>query len=273
MMSLDRSIQNTIGPDIALLTYRFVFKHQQLADLLLSATATIDNDIIHTIGFDADDTLWHSETYFSTTEDRFRALLEPWCSHDETSKRLLDRERSNLSVFGYGIKGFTLSMVETAIAASDGAISTEAINEIISWGKEMLEHPVELIDGVEAVLDAVGAHYRLVLLTKGDLFHQESKIAESGLAERFAAVDVMAEKDADSYGRVLARLGIDPAGFLMVGNSVRSDVLPILELGGQAVHVPYAITWGHEKVKPEERPDGFLSLGSITEVPALLGLP
>lgn len=234
--------------------------------------ATIDRDVIHTIGFDADDTLWHSETYFSVTEDRFRALLAPWCSEDETTERLLARERGNLKVFGYGIKGFTLSMIETAIAASEGAIPVGAIEEIISWGKEMLEHPVDLIEGVEAVLDAVGDQYRLVLLTKGDLFHQESKIAESGLADRFAAVDVMAEKDAASYQRVLARLGIDPAGFLMVGNSVRSDVLPILEIGGQAVHVPYAITWGHEKVSPEERDAGFVSLEGISGVPALLGL-
>ncbi len=237
----------------------------------MTLTTTLDTDVIHTVGFDADDTLWHSETYFSVTEDRFRALLAPWCSEEETSQRLLDRERNNLAVFGYGIKGFTLSMIETAIAASEGAIPVGAIQEIVSWGKEMLEHPVELIDGVEKTLDVVGEHYRLILLTKGDLFHQESKIAESGLAERFAGIEVMAEKDARSYQQVLARHGVDPAGFLMVGNSVRSDMLPIVEIGGQAIHVPYAITWGHEKVDPNERL-GYVPAQAISDVPALLGL-
>lgn len=238
----------------------------------MTQSPTIDHSVVHTIGFDADDTLWHSETYFSLTEDRFRALLAPWCSEEETTDRLLARERDNLAVFGYGIKGFTLSMIETAISASEGAIPVGAIQEIVGWGKEMLEHPVELIDGVDEVLSTVGQEYRLVLLTKGDLFHQESKIAESGLADRFAGIEVMTEKDPASYQRVLARLGIDPAGFLMVGNSVRSDVLPILEIGGQAVHVPYEITWGYEKVGPAEQSASYVAIEEIGEIPSLLGL-
>ncbi len=234
-----------------------------------TSAPVIDTSMVSVIGFDADDTLWHSETYFAVTEDRFRALLAPWCSEEETTVRFLERERSNLALFGYGIKGFTLSMIETAIAASDGAIPVGAIQEIVNWGKEMLAHPVDLIDGVEDVLDVVGAHYRLMLLTKGDLLHQESKIAESGLAERFDAIEVMAEKDPSSYGRFLSSVEVAPSEFLMIGNSARSDVLPLLELGAQAVHVPYEVTWGVEKV------DGDASwpvLASITELVALLDL-
>ncbi len=229
----------------------------------------INPDVVTTIGFDADDTLWHSETFFAVTEDRFRSLLAPWCTVDETTTRLLERERENLQFFGYGIKGFTLSMIETAIAASDGAIPIGAVEQIIAWGKEMLAHPVDLIDGVEATLDAVGPHYRLVLITKGDLFHQESKIAESGLAERFDAVEVLAEKDPVSYGRFLESIDVDPAEFLMIGNSAKSDVLPIIELGGQAVQVPYKLTWGVERVEDES---SWPVLDSISDLPQVLKL-
>ncbi len=223
---------------------------------------------ITTIAFDADDTLWHSETYFAVTEDRFRALLAPWSDADQVAGRLLERERANLELFGYGIKGFTLSMVETAIEASDGAIPTGAIQQIVDWGKEMLAHPVELIDGVEATLDALAGTYRLALLTKGDLFHQESKIAESGLADRFEVVEVMADKHESNYAKVLGRMGIAPEEFMMVGNSVRSDVLPVLALGGRAVHVPYAVTWGHEAVDVDDV--SWPTLESITELTAQL---
>lgn len=229
----------------------------------------IDPAVVEVVGFDADDTLWHSETFFAVTEDRFRALLAPWCAAEEVTSRFLDRERSNLALFGYGIKGFTLSMIETAIEASEGAIPIGAIQQIIDWGKEMLAHPVDLIDGVEATLDAVGARYRIVLLTKGDLFHQESKIAESGLADRFDAVEVMAEKDPATYRRFLDSIDVEPSSFLMIGNSARSDVLPIIEIGGQAIQVPYAITWGVEEV------DGDASwpvMRSIGELAPLLGL-
>ncbi len=228
----------------------------------------IDPAAVTVIGFDADDTLWHSETFFALTEDRFRALLAPWCAPEELTTRFLDRERSNLALFGYGIKGFTLSMIETAIEASEGAIPTGAIQQIIDWGKEMLAHPVDLIDGVEATLDAVAPKYRIVLLTKGDLFHQESKIAESGLADRFEAIEVMAEKDPATYRRFLASIGVEPSEFLMIGNSARSDVLPIIEIGGQAIQVPYEITWGVEEV------DGDASwpvMRSISDLVPLLG--
>ena len=203
---------------------------------------------ITTVGRDADDTLWHSENHFAVTEHRFRELLEPWMPPDDAGDRLLQRERDNLEVFGYGAKGFTLSMIETAIEASNGTISGSAIQQLIDWGKQLSCHPVELLDGVEETVTTLASRYRLVLITKGDLFHQESKVAESGLADHFERVEILSEKSPESYRRVLARCDADIDEFVMVGNSVRSDVLPVVELGGRAVHVPYGITWGHEKV-------------------------
>jgi putative hydrolase of the HAD superfamily len=223
---------------------------------------------ITTIGFDADDTLWHSETHFTVTEQRFTDLLAPWLAPSEVADRLLRRERDNLRIFGYGVKGFTLSMIETAIEASAGSIDAVAINEIVRWGKEMLDHPVELLPGVEdtlAELDASGR--RLLLITKGDLFHQESKIAESGLVDRFGAVEILSEKAPFSYRRVLDRHGIEVGQFAMVGNSVKSDVLPVLDIGGHAAHVPYHVTWSNEIAAEAGGVSGFRVLGSIREVP------
>ncbi len=230
---------------------------------------------ISVLGFDADDTLWHSESYFVVTEERFRALLAPWCAADEVGSRLLDRERENLRVFGYGIKGFTLSMIETAIEASEGAIPSAAIEQIIRWGKEMLSHPVELLPGVRETLESLRPHYRLALITKGDLFHQESKIAESGLADLFESVDVLAEKDAVSYQRAIDSIGVVASEFCMIGNSVRSDVLPIIELGGRAVHIPYQHTWDHEVVAAPTNgePTPWIELARIGDLPAALRSP
>jgi putative hydrolase of the HAD superfamily len=204
--------------------------------------------VISLVGIDADDTLWHSENHFVVTEDRFQNLLEPWLSGDQAAKRLLDRERANLRIFGYGIKGFTLSMIETAIEASAGSISIAAVETIIGWGKDMLTHPVELLPDVAETMNELALTYRLALITKGDLFHQESKIAESGLAELFETVEILSEKAPPNYQRVIDRVGVPASEFVMVGNSVRSDVLPVLELGARAVHVPYHVTWGHEHV-------------------------
>lgn len=224
---------------------------------------------ITTVGLDADDTLWHSETYFAVTEERFQALVAPWCDSIEAADKLLARERDNLGVFGYGIKGFTLSMIETAIEASGGSIPAPAVQAIIEWGKEMLSHPVDLLAGVEDVLDWLGRRYRLALITKGDLFHQESKIAESGLADRFDSVDILAEKSVETYRRLLRRDAIDPATFVMVGNSVRSDVLPVLELGAHAVHIPYSVTWPHE-LPGRPNASEWVELASIGDLPGHL---
>jgi putative hydrolase of the HAD superfamily len=224
---------------------------------------------IRMLGLDGDDTLWHSETYFAVTEERFRTLLDPWLPGELVAERLLERERANLGVFGYGVKGFILSMIETAIEASEGRIPAASVQRIIDWGKEMHDHPVELLDGVAETLDSLTERYALLLITKGDLFHQETKVAASGLGELFSGIEIVSEKDAACYRRALGRYGVDPAEFVMVGNSVRSDVLPVLEIGARAVHIPYGITWGHE-IAEADHVDGWWQLESLRGLPDLL---
>lgn len=226
---------------------------------------------ISLVGFDADDTLWHSESHFALTEDRFHALVSPWSDPGHTAQTLLTRERANLEVFGYGVKGFILSMIETAIEISEQAIPPGAIEQIIGWGKEMMAHPVELLDEVVETLDAVGRRYEMVLITKGDLFHQESKIAESGLADRFHRVEIVTEKSPRHYQEVLVRCGdVAPDEFVMVGNSLRSDVLPVVEIGGHGVHVPYDLIWGHEQPSGTVPENGYHELKSLGELLPLL---
>ncbi len=229
--------------------------------------------MITTIGFDGDDTLWHNETLFSMTQERFRQVLLRYAPAADVDRQLYDTEVRNLKLFGYGVKGFTLSMIETAIELTEARINAADIQRLIDFGKGMLEHPVELIDGVPAVLDRLTPRYRLLLITKGDLFDQESKIARSGLADRFAGIEIVSEKDAPTYRRLLAKHGVRPADFLMVGNSERSDVLPPLAIGAQAVHVPYTLTWQHETVEnPPARPgEHFERLDRIDALPDLLG--
>lgn len=201
---------------------------------------------LEVIAFDCDDTLWLSESFFVLTQQRFDALLSPWCDADQTAERLVERERANLAHFGYGVKGFALSMIETAIDASEGAIPSAALAEIIEWAREMMAHPVELLPGVVETLDALEGRYRLVAITKGDLFHQESKVAASGLADRFEAIHIVSEKDPATYQSIVTGLNVAPEGFLMVGNSTRSDIEPVLAIGGRAVHVPHDVTWALE---------------------------
>ncbi len=180
-------------------------------------------------------------------------------------------ERRNLELFGYGVKGFTLSLIETAIEMTDGAVAGTDIQQIIDLGKEVLGHPVELLDGVEDGIAALAAAgHRLVIVTKGDLLHQETKVARSGLADVVDGVEIIAEKDEATYRAALGRHGIDPADFTMVGNSVRSDVLPVLGIGGQAIHIEYEYTWDHEVVHEAERPDGYEVATSFAEVPAII---
>ena len=198
------------------------------------------------IAFDGDDTLWHSEVHFQAVQDRLRALAAPWLSGEELDRRLLATERANLTRYGYGVKSFTLSSLEVLLDASDGDLPGPAIGELLGMAKELLDHPVELLDGVVETLDSLAGRVRLVLITKGDLFHQWCKIEASGLGPRFERTEVVPEKDPDTYRRIVTELQIDPGRFLMVGNSARSDILPVLELGGQAVQIPYEVTWAHE---------------------------
>jgi putative hydrolase of the HAD superfamily len=227
--------------------------------------------MIEVVGLDGDDTLWHSETLFAMTQDGFRDLLAPYVHDlDALDARLLDQERANLRLFGYGVKGFAISMIETAIEVSEGRVTSAEIQEIIGLAKAMLDHPVELIDGVVEIVPELADDYRLLVVTKGDLFHQESKLAQSGLEEHLWRVEIVAEKDEATYGRILRNHEIDPSRFVMVGNSVRSDVLPVLAVGGQAVHIAYELTWELEHAEPDRTHEGFWEIDSIRELPGLL---
>ncbi|HEX4868991.1 MAG TPA: HAD family hydrolase [Acidimicrobiales bacterium] len=227
--------------------------------------------MIEVIALDGDDTLWHSEQLFVDTQAAFRELVAPYVEVDEAhlDAVLLEVERRNLPTFGYGVKAFTLSLVETAIEVTKGEIPAAHLQSVLDLGKLLLDHPVTLLDGVAEVVDELTDRYRVMVITKGDLLHQESKVARSGLAELLWQVEIVSEKDEASYQRILQRGGIDPGGFVMVGNSVRSDVLPVLAIGGRAVHVPYHVTWALEHV--EDGPDdGFPVLASIRDLPACL---
>jgi putative hydrolase of the HAD superfamily len=223
------------------------------------------------IGFDADDTLWHNENIFEKVHEQFYELLSR--HHDAaTVKHALDAtERRNIGLYGYGIKGFMLSSIETAIDLTDGKFSPQEVRELIALGRQMLDHPVELLDGAVEVLEALAPGHRLILITKGDLRDQERKLAKSGLADRFQAVEIISEKDARAYERILLRHRIKPANFLMVGNSVKSDILPVLALGGSAVHVPYRITWGLEHAElPPDNHGRFFQAKSLRDLPAIV---
>lgn len=199
-----------------------------------------------TIGFDADDTLWQNEQFFRLTEARFAALLADHASPEAISGHLLEVERRNLQFYGYGIKGFTLSMVETAITLTGGKVPTTAIAEILSAGREMLTHPVETLPHARETLERLSVDYRLLLITKGDLFDQERKLAQSGLGDFFTAVEIVSEKSAATYHAVFARHGDGAAQSMMVGNSLKSDVVPAIEAGSWGVHIPHELTWALE---------------------------
>jgi putative hydrolase of the HAD superfamily len=227
--------------------------------------------MIRLIGFDADDTLWRNEDIFERAHERYRALLARYHPADEVDRVLFATETRNLPLYGYGVKGFMLSCVETAIALTDGRISAREISEILTTGREMLAHPVELLTGVSDVIPMLARDYRLLLITKGDLHHQERKVAESGLATHFHAVEILSEKDSAAYERVLRRHGVTMAEFAMVGNSLRSDILPVLQLGGAGVHIPYHLTWQHEQGDaPPAAQTRFRRIGHLGELPPLL---
>jgi len=227
---------------------------------------------IKVVAFDGDDTLWHNETHFHFTQSALRDLLRAHAPDADVDARLFATEMANLSLYGYGIKSFTLSMIETAIEVTEGRIPAVDLKVILDWGKRMLREPTELLDGVRETLVEVSKKHQVLLITKGDLFDQESKLARSGLAERFAGVEILSEKNVDAYRNVLERRGIKPTHFVMVGNSLKSDVLPVVELGARAVHIPYHLTWGHEHVEESSLPaEGWHRLDSITGLGRLLG--
>jgi putative hydrolase of the HAD superfamily len=226
---------------------------------------------VRVVGFDGDDTLWHSETRFHVTQGEFCELLQRHVQDVDVDARLAEMEMKNLSIYGYGVKSFTLSMLETAIELTEGRIPSRDLQVILGWGKRMLMGPTELLDGVEATLREVSGTHDLLLITKGDIFDQESKLARSGLGDLFLGVEIVSEKSADSYAGIFRRRGIDPAEFVMVGNSLRSDVVPVVGLGGYAVHIPYSVTWHHEHVPEDELPRrGWRRIAAIGELPAVL---
>jgi len=204
--------------------------------------------MLQLIGFDGDDTLWHSEGYYQAASAEFTALLGRYVDVSDryVQERMLVTERRNLKLFGYGAKGMTLSMVETAIAITEARIGARDIHRIVELGKSVLNHPVELLPGIRAAVEAVAAAHAVVLITKGDLFHQEKKVAQCGLADLFHRIEIVSEKNEQTYRRVLGEFQLEPAQFAMVGNSLRSDIEPVLRLGGWGVHMPYHVTWAHE---------------------------
>jgi putative hydrolase of the HAD superfamily len=223
------------------------------------------------IGFDADDTLWHNETIFEQTHARYRALLAQYHDAATVERTLFATEMRNLELYGYGVKGFTLSAIETAIQLTAGRIRADEIQQLIELGREMLVHSVELLDGVSETLAALTGRHRLLVITKGDLRDQERKLARSGLAQHFERVEIVSEKDAATYERIFRRHGIAASRFLMVGNSLKSDVLPVLTLGGAAAHVPYHLTWAHERIEKMPTAEGrFFQLKSVRELPAVI---
>lgn len=205
--------------------------------------------MIGLVGFDGDDTLWHSEGYYQIVHDEFEKILGRYLDLADVRvhERLLATEKSNLRLFGYGAKGMTLSMIETAIELTGERIVARDLHRLVELGKQILAHPVELLPGIRAAVQAVARDFRVVLITKGDLFHQEAKVKRSGLADLFHRIEIVSEKDEPTYLRLLAEFELAPAAFVMVGNSLRSDIAPVVALGGWGVYIPYALTWAHER--------------------------
>jgi putative hydrolase of the HAD superfamily len=218
------------------------------------------------IAFDADDTLWHNEHYFQEVEHKFCAMLEEYLPQHTVERELLQTEMKNVSLYGYGIKSFILSMIETAIRISDKTIQVSVVERIILLGREMLDKPIEKMDGVDEVLHLLKEKYRLVVATKGDLLDQERKLKKSGLEHFFHHIEIMSEKGESDYLKLIKHLDIKPDEFLMIGNSLKSDVLPVLALGGHGFHIPYHITWGHEKVDKIIDHPNFKEFGKLSEI-------
>jgi putative hydrolase of the HAD superfamily len=221
---------------------------------------------IKVIAFDADDTLWINEPYFKETETLFCQLMEDYLPQHTAARELLQTEIKNLPLYGYGIKGFMLSMIETALTVSEKTIDVKAIEKIIELGKSLLARPIELLENAEEVLAKLKEHYRLVVATKGDLLDQERKLKNSGIEHYFHHIEIMSDKNEGDYRKLIRHLDVQPQEFMMIGNSLKSDVLPVLGMGGHAIHVPYHITWAHEQVEHRIEGPNFREVKNIKEI-------
>ncbi|KQS41745.1 HAD family hydrolase [Pedobacter sp. Leaf194] len=224
------------------------------------------NNKISVIAFDADDTLWANEPYFREAEDQFAGLLEDFLPRHSIVSELYKTEVANLPLYGYGIKGFMLSMIETVLKITNGKANPEVLKKVLELGQEMLSKPVELLDGVEDVLKALNGKFRLVVATKGDLLDQQRKLTKSGLDHYFHHIEIMSDKQEQDYRKLLKHLDCKPEEFLMLGNSLKSDVLPVLAIGGHAVHIPYHTTWVHEHIDHTINHPNFYQMDSLAEV-------
>jgi len=226
---------------------------------------------IKVIGFDADDTLWVNETYFRDAETQFAKLLNQFETENKIDQELFKMEMKNLPFYGYGVKGFVLSMVEMALELSNNTVSNKTIAEILNIGKDMINKPVELLEGVEEVLEKLSGKYRLIVATKGDLLDQERKLEKSGLLDYFHHIEVLSDKKEENYSRLLKHLDIKPEEFLMLGNSLKSDVLPIVAIGAKAIHIPFHTTWAHEEVDVNANAaKSYKTLKNLSEVISVL---
>ena len=226
--------------------------------------------MIEVIAFDADDTLWYTETLYVMTQARFKQILSPYEINGDIDARLYETEMRNLQTFGYGTKGFTLSMIETAIELTDGRVRGSDIQKIIDAVRAMMRKEIQLLDHVAETIPLLAAERTLMIITKGDLLEQESKIARSGLADHFHYIEIVSHKNEDVYRKLLQKSGVDIGRFLMVGNSMPSDILPILALGAPAAHIPHDVTWAHEQVDVQSEPHGYYELEHVGQVPRLL---
>lgn len=223
------------------------------------------------IGFDGDDTLWRSEDYYRDAQHAFERIVAGYVDLDDVHHRLYAIEKRNIALFGYGVKGMTLSMIEAAVAITDARISAQDLHRIVDIGKSLLQHPVDLLPGIRDAVEMIAADHDIVLITKGDLFHQEDKVRKSGLTDLFRRIEIVSEKDTATYARLFAEFDISPERFAMIGNSLRSDIVPVLELGGCGVHMPYHVTWTHETdTAPPSASERLRVVEAASQLPAAL---
>ena len=223
------------------------------------------------VGFDADDTLWRSQDYFDDAQAQFERIVGAYVDLDDAGARLYAVEKRNIALFGYGVKGMVLSMIESAVEITESRIGAADLHRIVELGKALLRHPVELLPDVREAVQRIAADWPVVLITKGDLFHQEAKVRDSGLSDLFRRIEIVSEKDPATYARLFAEFGVAPSQFAMVGNSLRSDIAPVLELGGWGVHVPYHTTWAHEAdAQLRHGGERMRSIGGMAHLPAAM---